>query len=64
MSTPASTHPPGDASAFRQRTGVYAALVAAALLGILVLYGVAFSASPRLHNAAHDVRHVAGIPCH
>lgn len=39
-------------------------LVAAAALGLVVLYGVAFAESPVAHNAAHDVRHVTVKPCH
>lgn len=39
-------------------------LTAVAVLGLVVLYGVAFAQSPRLHNAAHDVRHVTVKPCH
>ena len=39
-------------------------LVAGALLGMLVLYGVAFAESPFAHNAAHDVRHITVKPCH
>lgn len=39
-------------------------LVAAAALGLVVLYGVAFADSPLAHNAAHDVRHVTVKPCH
>lgn len=39
-------------------------LAAAAVVGLVVLYGVAFAESPRLHNAAHDVRHVTVKPCH
>lgn len=39
-------------------------LAAAAALGLVVLYGVAFADSPTLHNAAHDVRHVTVKPCH
>ena len=39
-------------------------LAGAALLGLVVLYGVAFAESPLLHNAAHDVRHVTVKPCH
>ena len=37
---------------------------AAFVLGLVVLYGVAFAESPTLHNAAHDVRHIAVKPCH
>jgi cobalt transporter subunit CbtB len=39
-------------------------LAGAAVLGMMVLYGVAFAESPMLHNAAHDVRHVTVKPCH
>jgi cobalt transporter subunit CbtB len=39
-------------------------LAAAAALGLVVLYGVAFADSPVAHNAAHDVRHVTVKPCH
>ncbi|MCZ2088638.1 MAG: CbtB-domain containing protein [Burkholderiales bacterium] len=39
-------------------------LLAAAALGLTVLYGVAFADSPAAHNAAHDVRHVTVKPCH
>ena len=39
-------------------------LAAGAVLGLVVLYGVAFAESPLAHNAAHDVRHVTVKPCH
>lgn len=39
-------------------------LAAAAIVGLIVLYGVAFAESPLLHNAAHDVRHITVKPCH
>jgi len=39
-------------------------LAAGAALGIVVLYGVAFSESSLAHNAAHDVRHITVKPCH
>ena len=47
-------------------TGAHLArqLAAAALLGLVMLYGVAFADSPLAHNAAHDVRHVTVRPCH
>ena len=41
-----------------------APLLAAAALGLMVLYGVAFAESPLAHNAAHDVRHITVKPCH
>ena len=36
----------------------------ALLLASVVLYGVGFAHSPSAHNAAHDVRHGAALPCH
>ena len=39
-------------------------LAGGAILGLVVLYGVAFAESPFAHNAAHDVRHVTVKPCH
>ena len=48
----------------RPAASILLQLAAAALLGAVVLYGVAFSESPTLHNAAHDVRHVTVKPCH
>lgn len=39
-------------------------LAAGAALGIVVLYGVAFSESSMAHNVAHDVRHITVKPCH
>lgn len=39
-------------------------IAAALLLGAVMVYGVEFSAAPVAHNAAHDVRHANGRPCH
>ncbi|MES2739938.1 MAG: CbtB domain-containing protein [Pseudomonadota bacterium] len=36
----------------------------AGALGLVLLYGAAFSGMEALHNAAHDGRHSAGFPCH
>lgn len=54
-----------------RRTGISASpaagrLPALALLafGLVVLYGVGFSAIPAVHGAAHDTRHATGFPCH
>ena len=43
-------------------TGRFGAVLLAALLGAVVLYGVAFA--PVAHNVAHDTRHGIGFPCH
>ena len=39
-------------------------IAATLLLGAVMVYGVEFSTSPVAHNAAHDVRHANGRPCH
>lgn len=36
----------------------------ALLLGLVMLYAVGFSEASVAHNAAHDVRHANGRPCH
>jgi cobalt transporter subunit CbtB len=38
--------------------------VVTALLGVFMLYGVAFAQPDILHNAAHDTRHAITVPCH
>ena len=47
----------------RGRSGRLQALLAA-LLGVVLLFGVGFSHIEALHNAAHDTRHAAAFPCH
>lgn len=39
-------------------------LMAAFLLGIVILYGAGFVQAPDVHDAAHDMRHSQGFPCH
>jgi len=39
-------------------------LFAAFLLGALILYGAGFAQASAVHNAAHDMRHSQGFPCH
>jgi len=36
----------------------------AALLGAIILFGVAVANGDTMHNAAHDTRHAAAFPCH
>jgi cobalt transporter subunit CbtB len=36
----------------------------AALLGVVLLWGVGFSPIAAIHNAAHDSRHANAFPCH
>jgi cobalt transporter subunit CbtB len=38
--------------------------LAVLMFGLVVLYGVGFATLPRVHNAAHDMRHANGFPCH
>lgn len=61
MNESSTTAPLSVPSAVR---GTLLQLAAAAGLGLVVLYGVAFAESPLAHNAAHDVRHVTVKPCH
>lgn len=61
--TPTST----SATAAHTRTASISVLVqlgAALLLGFVMLYAVGFSEASVAHNAAHDVRHATGRPCH
>lgn len=39
-------------------------LVTAFILGLVILYGAAFVQTSAVHNAAHDMRHSQGFPCH
>jgi cobalt transporter subunit CbtB len=48
----------------RARSETLTAAVFAALLGLFVIWGVGFSHVSVFHNAAHDVRHSNGFPCH
>jgi cobalt transporter subunit CbtB len=59
MGSPAQV---GLRAASRLETLIAAAM--AALLGAFLLWGVGFSHSEVLHNAAHDVRHSLAFPCH
>jgi cobalt transporter subunit CbtB len=52
------------ASDTRQDHGRAAAIVFVALLGLVLVYGAGAAPIEALHNAAHDARHAAGLPCH
>ena len=39
-------------------------IATAFLLGVVMLYGAAFVQTSAVHNAAHDMRHSQGFPCH
>ena len=36
----------------------------AALLGVVIVWGVGFSQIEAMHNTAHDTRHANAFPCH
>ena len=38
--------------------------VLAVAFGLMLLYAAGFAETTTLHNAAHDVRQSAAIPCH
>lgn len=61
-----STHPATNdlhAVVAQTSSAVLPALMAVAL-GLFMVGVVGFSHSDILHNAAHDVRHANGFPCH
>ena len=39
-------------------------LLGAVLLGAIILYAAGFVQTSVVHNAAHDMRHSQGFPCH
>lgn len=39
-------------------------ITTAFLLGAIIMYGVGFVNMDVVHNAAHDIRHSQGFPCH
>jgi cobalt transporter subunit CbtB len=62
--TVSAVAPALDLAAPLSRAVVLRSFGAAAALGLVLLYGVAFADSPVAHNAAHDVRHITVKPCH
>jgi cobalt transporter subunit CbtB len=46
------------------RTEAVAGAVMAAMLGLVMVWGVGFSHIEAVHNAAHDTRHANAFPCH
>ena len=57
-----------DHAAVQPRSTVWKDKVLPALLaigmGLVLLYAGGFAESMTLHNAAHDGRHSASVPCH
>lgn len=46
------------------RSETLRAALAAALLGLAIVWAVGFAPLSVVHNAAHDTRHSAAFPCH
>jgi cobalt transporter subunit CbtB len=53
-----------SATISKTRSQALIAASMAAFLGMFVVWGVGFSHIAAAHNAAHDVRHSNGFPCH
>ena len=50
-------------TAAKTSTGLMS-IVFVALVGMSMLFMVGLAQSQALHDAAHDVRHASGFPCH
>jgi cobalt transporter subunit CbtB len=55
---------PNVASESRAQSSRILASVAAALLGLALVYLAGFAQADALHDGAHDARHSAAFPCH
>jgi cobalt transporter subunit CbtB len=64
MTTTAVTSKLKTAAPSQASTSNSVQLVAAAILGMVVLMGVGFAPMDAAHNAAHDTRHSFAFPCH
>jgi cobalt transporter subunit CbtB len=71
MSRPLITAPAPTPQATRAPLGAAGSVAArlwpctaAALAGLLLLFGVGLAHPHALHQATHDARHAAGFPCH
>lgn len=38
--------------------------ILALALGVVIVFATGFAPSEAMHNAAHDTRHSAALPCH
>lgn len=52
------------ASASAKTTSTLAPIVFVALVGAFLVFLTGLAQSQTLHDAAHDVRHSSGFPCH
>ena len=53
-----------DAAAPRAGAKRKLAALAAAALGLVIVFAAGFVPSEAVHNAAHDTRHSFAFPCH
>lgn len=51
-------------TAVTTRTDALKGALMAAVLGVVLVWGVGFSHAEAVHNAAHDTRHANAFPCH
>lgn len=47
-----------------EKTSGLVSVAFVALLGVAVLFVAGHAQSATLHDAAHDIRHATGFPCH
>jgi len=59
-----STAVPAVAGARSGPLAAWRPALLAALLGVLILYGIGFAQPLAIHDAAHDARHAFAFPCH
>lgn len=46
------------------RTTPLIQIIAAMAIGAVLVFAAGFAQSQTLHDAAHDIRHTTGFPCH
>ena len=64
MQNQASTAPDQHSSTISTPISKPLQLLAAFLLGAVIVYAAGFVNTSAVHNAAHDMRHSQGFPCH
>jgi len=47
-----------------EKTTALLSVLGMAMLGLAILFAAGHAQSATLHDAAHDVRHATGFPCH
>jgi cobalt transporter subunit CbtB len=47
-----------------EKTTALLSVLGMAMLGLVILFAAGHAQSATLHDAAHDVRHATGFPCH